>query len=134
MKLRRTTHFALAAMLAITLIGFTAHAQQVHTAPTTPELSLTDAQVFKIQALLLSQTAKMHSLTQNVQSAQDALSSAIAKGDPALTAMALLSLDAAEKALKNTEAADQPNVMSVLNDSQKLALKDSTLKSIPVSD
>jgi hypothetical protein len=89
MKLRRTTRFALAAMLVITLTDLTAHAGQSHSAPATSaqDLNLSDAQVFKIQALLLSQTAKMRSLTQSVQAAQDALNSAIAKGDPALTAM-----------------------------------------------
>jgi hypothetical protein len=136
MKLRRTTHFAMAALLAITLTGITAHAQQLHSAPavSTQDLNLTDAQVFKIQALLLSQTAKIRTLSQNVQAAQDSLSAAMAKGDPTLTAMAVLSLDAAEKALKNTESANQRNLMSMLNDSQKQVLKDSTIKSIPVSD
>jgi hypothetical protein len=136
MKLRRTTHFAMAALLAITLTGITAHAQHLHSAPavSTQDLNLTDAQVFKIQALLLSQTSKIRTLAQNVQAAQDSLSAAMAKGDPTLTAMAVLSLDAAEKALKNTESANQRNLMSMLNDSQKQVLKDSTIKSIPVSD
>jgi hypothetical protein len=136
MTRRRTTLFALAALLAITLTGFTAHAQQLHSTPavSAQDLNLTDAQVFKIQALLIAQTSKVRTLTQNVQAAQDALSSAVAKGDATLTAMAVLSLDAAEKALKNTESSNQRNLMSLLNDSQKHAVKDSTMKSIPVSD
>ena len=136
MTLRRTTTFALAALLAITLSGLTAHAQQLHSTPVTPaqDLNLTDAQVFKIQAMLLAQTARIRTLTQNVQAAQDALSAAVAKGDPVLTATAVLSLDAAEKALKNTESANQRNLMSMLNDSQKQVVKDSGIRSVPVSD
>lgn len=136
MTLRRTIHFALAALLAITLTGLTAHAQQLHStaASSVQELNLTDAQVFRIQALLLSQTTKIHTLAQNVQAAQDALSAAVAKGDPTMTAMAVLSLDAAEKALKNTELANQRNLMSLLNDSQKQVVKDYSTKSVPVSD
>lgn len=136
MTLRKTTQFALAALLAITLTGLTAYAQQLHSTSGTSvqTLNLTDAQVFKIQALLLSQTAKIHTLTQNVQSAQDALSAAISKGDPTLTAMAVLSLDAAEKALKNTELTNQRNLMAMLNDSQKQVVKDYSIKSVPVSD
>src|SRR5215469_4337044 len=136
MTLRKTTQFALAALLAITLTGLTAHAQQLHstTATSVQDLNLTDAQVFKIQALLLSQTTKIHTLTQNVQAAQDTLSAAIAKGDPTLTAMAVLSLDAAEKALKNTELANQQNLLSLLNDSQKQIVKDSQVKSVRASD
>ena len=136
MKLQRFAHFALAALLAMTLTGLTAHAQQLHNTPATfaQDLNLTDAQVFKIQALLLSQTSRIRTLSQNVQAAQETLSAAVAKGDPTLTAMAVLSLDAAEKALKNTEAVNQRNLMSLLNDSQKQVVRDSTLKSIPVSD
>jgi hypothetical protein len=136
MTLQRTTLFALAALLAITLTGFTAHAEQLHGTPavSAQDLNLTDAQVFKIQALLMAQTSKVRTLTQNVQAAQEALSTAVAKGDATLTAMAVLSLDAAEKALKNTEAANQRNLLSLLNDSQKQVVKDSTVKSVPVSD
>jgi len=136
MTLQRTTLFALAALLAITLTGFTAHAQQLHSTPaaSAQDLNLTDAQVFKIQALLMAQTAKVRTLSQNVQAAQEALSAAVARGDTTLTAMAVLSLDAAEKALRNTEAANQRNLMSLLNDSQKQVVKDSTPKAIPVSD
>jgi len=136
MKLRRTTQIALAAMLAITLTGLTARAQQLRNMPanSAQDLNLTDAQVFKIQALLMSQTAKMRRLSQDVLAAEDTLSAAIAKGDPALTAMAVLSLDAAEKALKNTESANQRNLLSLLNDSQKQAVKEYSIKSVPVSE
>ena len=136
MKLRRTTQIALAAMLAITLTGLTAQAQQLRSTPANPaqDLNLTDAQVFKIQALLMSQTTKMRRLSQDVLAAEDTLSAAIAKGDPALTAMAVLSLDAAEKALKNTESANQRNLLSLLNDSQKQTLKEYLIKSATVSE
>src|SRR5581483_2066171 len=125
MKLRGLTTFALAAMLAITLTAITAHAQ---------DLNLSDAQVFKIQSLLMSQTTKIQTLQHNVQTAQEALNSAIAKGDPEATAMAVLSLDAAEKALKNTQTASQGKLMSLLNESQKQVVRESTKPSVPVSD
>ena len=135
MTLRRTTRFALIAMLATTLTGWTAYAQQPHTpANSTGDLNLTNAQVFKIQALLLSQTAKIRALSQDVESAKSALSAAIEKGDPALTAMAVLSLDAAEKALKNTEVAAQQSLLSVLSDSQKQIVKDTSVKPAPLAD
>jgi len=136
MKLRRTTQIALAAMLAITLTGLTAHAQQLRNAPVTSaqDLNLTDAQVFKIQALLMSGTVKMRRLSQDVLTAEDTLSAAIAKGDPALTAIAVLSLDAAEKALKNTESANQRNLLSLLSDAQKQVVKEYSTKSVPVSE
>src|SRR5262249_4378844 len=114
MKVRRATNFVLAATLIMTVSGFTAHAQQLHATaiPAQGGLNLTDAQVFKIQALMMSQTARMRTLSDDVQVAEDALNVAIAKGDPLLTAMAVLSLDAAEKALKNTELANQQNLLS----------------------
>src|SRR5690242_1545390 len=64
MKLRRTIQIALAAMLVITLTGLTVQAQQFRNSPanSAQDLNLTDAQVFKIQALLMSQTAKMRRL------------------------------------------------------------------------
>jgi hypothetical protein len=124
MKLRRTAYFALAAMLAITLTGLAAHAQ---------DLNLSDAQVFKIQALLQSQTKELRTLNLDVQSSKDALNAAIAKGDPVLTAMAVLSLDASEKALKNTQAANQRHLLSLLNEFQKQVVKDSS-KSIPATE
>jgi hypothetical protein len=136
MKLRRTTHFALAAMLTLSFAGLTARAEQpANTAATSAQdLNLTDAQVFKIQAMLMAQTANMQRLTRDVQIAQESLSAAIVKGDPALTALAVLSLDAAEKALKNTELAGQRNLLSLLNDSQKRIVKDHSAKSAPFSD
>ena len=136
MKLRRTIYFTLAAMLAITFAGLTASAQQapVVRPNSQQDLNLSTAQVFKIQALLLSQSAEIRSLNTNVQAAQETLSAAVAKGDPVLTAMAVLSLDAAEKALKNVQAANQRSLMSMLNDSQKQVVKDYSQKSIPASD
>jgi hypothetical protein len=124
MKLRRPAYFVLSAMLATTLAGLTAHAQ---------DLNLTDAQVFKIQALLQSQTKELRTLNLDVQAGKDALSAAVAKGDPVLTAMAVLSLDASEKALKNTQLANQRHLLALLNDFQKQAVKDSN-KSIPASE
>jgi hypothetical protein len=129
MKVRRATSFVLAATLIMTLSGFTAHAQTQ-----AQDLNLTNAQVFKIQALMMSQTARMRILSHDVQAAEEALNVAVAKGDPVLTAMAVLSLDAAEKALKNTELANQQNLLSLLNDSQKQIVKDSQIKSAPASD
>jgi len=136
MTLRRIMNFALVASVALTLTGLTAHAQQLHSTPAAgpQDLNLSDAQAFKIQALLLSQTAKLRTLNQNVLAAQDALSAAAAKGDPIEMAMAVLSLDAAEKALKNIEMANQRNLLSLLNDSQKQIVKDASIKSVPVSD
>jgi hypothetical protein len=124
MKLRLTAYFALAAMLAITLTGLTAHAQ---------DLNLSDVQVFKIQALLQSQTKELRTLNLDVQTSKDALNAAIAKGDPVLTAMAVLSLDASEKALKNTQAANQRHLLALLNEFQKQVVKDSS-KSIPATE
>src|SRR5689334_19280025 len=130
MKVRRTTSFVLAATLTMTIFGFSAHAQ----AAQPQDLNLTNAQVFKIQALMMSQTARMRTLSHDVQVAEDALNAAIAKGDPVLTAMAVLSLDAAEKALKNTELANQQNLLSLLNDSQKQIVRDNQVKSAPASE
>jgi hypothetical protein len=136
MTLRRSTRFALIAMLATTFTGLTAYAQQPQNTPanSTGDLNLTNAQVFKIQALLMSQTTKVRALSQAVESAKSALSAAIEKGDPTLTAMAVLSLDAAEKALKNTELAGQQNLLSVLSDSQKQVVKDTSAKLAPLAD
>ena len=125
MKPRRTRYFGfvLAMMLAFTSFALTAQAQQ--------PLNLSDAQVFRIQALLLTQSKEIRSLSANVEAAQQSLSAAIAKGDPVLTATAVLSLDAAEKALKNVQLAQQRSVLSVLTDSQKQLVKPA---SIPASD
>jgi Spy/CpxP family protein refolding chaperone len=134
MTFRGTTRFALIAMIAISLTGLTAYAQQPHTANPAGDLNLTNAQVFKIQALMMSQTAKLRALAQDVESAKNALSAAIEKGDPALTTMAVLSLDAAEKALKNTELAGQQSLLSLLSDSQKQIVKDASIKQAPLAD
>ena len=48
--------------------------------------------------------------------------------------MAVLSLDAAEKALKITQLANQRNLLSLLNDPQKQLVKDYSSKSVPASD
>jgi hypothetical protein len=76
----------------------------------------------------------MRSLSINVQAAQEALSAAVAKGDPVVTATAVLSLDAAEKALKNTQLANQKSLLSLLNEYQKQVVRDYTAKTIPASE
>ena len=137
MKLRRTIPFALAVMLAIASIGLTAQAQQSHSTKVNSQQNLnrSDAQVFRIQALLLEQTRETRLLYLNLQSAQEGLSAAVANGDPVITTMAVLSLDAAEKALKITQLANQRNLLSLLNESQKQLVKDySNNKSVPASD
>ena len=136
MKLRQTTYFVLATMLALTLTGLIAHAQQLHSTQvrSQQELNLSDAQAFRIQALLLDQTTEIRSLYRNVQAAQETLNAAVAKGDPLLTGMAVLSLDAAEKALKLTQVANQRTLLSLLNESQKQLVKDYSVKSVPSSD
>lgn len=135
MKLRRTSYFALAAMLAIALTGLTAHAEESKTPPAiAPQgLNLSNAQVFQIQALLSAQTTEIRQLQLNVQAARETLTEAIAEGDPVCTATAVLSLDAAEKALRITEQANQRNLLSLLSESQKQLLKTSG-KAVPVSD
>jgi precorrin-3B methylase len=128
MKLRLTA-FALALMLAISLTGLKAYAED------TQNLNLSDAQVYRIQAILLEQTREIRTLSADLNEAHEALNAAVAQGDPAITAMALLSLDAAEKALKQTQLANQRNLMSVLSESQKQAVaKESSPKSIPASE
>ena len=128
MKLTQILLFALAVTLAITSTGLIASAQQQ------PTLNLSEAQALRIQALISSQTREMRSLYINVQAAQEALSAAVAKGDPVVTATAVLSLDAAEKALKNTQLANQKNLLSLLNDYQKQVVRDYTAKAIPASE
>ena len=131
MTLRRSLYFALGSLLIIGTIGLPAKAQQV----SQQDLNLTDAQVLRIQALLMQQSNEIRSLSQNVQAAQETLNAAVAKGDATLTAMAVLSLDAAEKALKHTQLANQRSLLSLLNDSQKQAINGShSIKSIPASD
>jgi hypothetical protein len=122
-------------MFAITFLTFAVHAQQLPgTAAGSHEtLNLTNAQVMKIQAQLLARAEETRTLTQNVHAAREALNTAVQQGDAVRTAMALLSLDAAEKALKTTETANQRNLMSVLNDSQKQLIKGYSAQ-VPVSD
>jgi len=127
MKRTRILLFALAVMLAITSTGLIASAQQ-------STLNLSDAQALRIQALISVQTREMRSLYINVQTAQEALSAAVAKGDPVVTATAVLSLDAAEKALKNTQLANQESLLSLLNEYQKQVVRDYTAKTIPASE
>ena len=80
MKLRLTSYFGLAAMLAISLTGLTANAQQLQSAKATSQqdLNLSDAQVLKIHSLLVARTKEIQALNLNVQSAQEALSAAVA--------------------------------------------------------
>ena len=127
--MRRIAYFALSVAAVIAFSNLTARAQQPQ-----QDLNLSNAQVMKIQSLLLSKTAEIRSLKANVQAAQTALSAAVAEGDPVRTATAVLSLDAAEKALKNTELANQRNLMSLLNDSQKQLLREMPVQAAPTSD
>ena len=127
--MKRIAYFALSLAAVITFSTLTAHAQQ-----TQQDLNLSNAQVMKLQSMLLSKAAEIRSLNANVQAAQATLSAAIADGDAVRTATALLSLDAAEKALKNVELANQKNLMSLLNDSQKQLLNQATAKAVPNSD
>ena len=127
--MKRIAYFALSMMAVIAFSNLTAHAQQLQ-----QDLNLSNTQVMKLQAMLLSRAAEIRSLNANVQEAQAALSAAVAEGDAVRTATALLSLDAAEKALKNVETANQKNLMSLLNDSQKQLLNQATAKAVPNSD
>jgi hypothetical protein len=126
MKLHRILHFSLAAMLTIATFGMTAHAEDLQIVPKSlpQNLNLSNAQVLKIQALFFSQSEEVRSLYLNVQSAQESLRTAVVKGAPILMAAAVLSLDAAEKALQNTQAANQRDLLSLLNESQKELVKD----------
>ena len=127
MTLRRTIVMTLALMLAITSTAMIASAEEA-------SLSLSDAQVFRIQALVQKQTAEIRTLHNNVETAQEVLSAATVHGDPVLIANAVLSLDAAEKALKHTERANQRELLSLLNESQKQAVKDYSARTIPASE
>jgi len=127
MNLRRTSYFALAIITGVTLFGLSAQAQS-------QSLNLSDAQVFKIQALLSAESKEIRSLNANVQAARETLRVAVGNGDPVLIATAVLSLDAAEKALKNTQLANERNLLSLLSESQKQAVKDYSIKAIPASD
>jgi hypothetical protein len=138
MDRRRIMNLALTGMMAIALsamTALTAHAQQ----PSVPDnsqkdLNLSNAQVSRLQALLLAETKETRSLQVNVQAAQETLKSAVAQGDPVRIATAVLSLDAAEKALRNTELANQRSLTSLLNDSQKQVIANYSAKSVPASD
>jgi hypothetical protein len=133
MKLPRTIHFVLVAVLAIASFGLTAYAQEPQSNPVNSlqDLNLSNAQVLQIQAMLFEQARETQSLNINLQAAQASLSKAIAQGDPVLTAMAVLSLDAAEKALKVTQVSGQRNLLALLNEAQKQTLEDSSKKTNP---
>jgi len=135
MTFRGIGYFALTAIFLMTFVVFAAYAQQLPgTAANSHEtLNLTNAQVMKIQAQLLAHAEETRTLTQNVQAARESLNTAVLQGDSVHIAMALLSLDAAEKALKNTQIANQRNLLSVLNESQKQLIKGYSSQ-VPVSD
>jgi hypothetical protein len=132
---RRTNHFALVTMLAITSIAMTANAQQHNSvSDSTTTMNLSDAQVFKIQGLLGAETRELQSLYIQVQSRREFLEKAVAANDPVQIATAVLALDASEKALENTKRANQRDLLSLLNENQKQVVKNSTAKSTPSSD
>jgi len=132
MKLKRITHLILTALFVITLAALSGYAQQPQSLQ--QDLSLSNAQVLRLQALLMAQTTEIRSLNVNVQAAQETLKSAVLDGEPVRIATAVLSLDAAQKALKNTELANQRSVMSLLNDSQKQLIEKYSAKSASMSD
>ena len=134
MTFRGITYFVLTAMLVVSFGVLSLHAEQSPAVASNDSLNLTNAQVMKIQAQLLARSTEVRSLTLNVQTAREALNTAVAEGDSVRTAMALLSLDAAEKALKNTQAANQRNVLSLLNESQKQLVKQYSAQSVPATD
>jgi hypothetical protein len=136
MTFKRTTYFALAALLAITLAGFTASAQRAHSTSVVSgqELNLSNAQVLQLQGMVQGQTTDMRVLSRDVQARQEMLKAAIADNDSVRMGMAFLALDASEKALKNTQQADQRNLLSLLNDSQKQIFKDYLTKSASASE
>jgi hypothetical protein len=122
-------------MTTITLFGISSFAQELRSTQAAPQsLNLSGAQVFKIQALLSAESTEIRSLNANVQTAREALRAAIGNGDPVVIATAVLSLDAAEKALKNTQLANERNLLSLLSESQKQVVKDYSTKAIPASD
>jgi hypothetical protein len=136
MDRRRIMNLALTGMMAIALSGLTAHAQQLQSIPenSQKDLNLSNAQVSRLQAFLLAETKENRSLQINVQAAQETLKSAIAQGDPVRIATAVLSLDAAEKALKNTELANQRNLTSLLNEFQKQLIGNYSTRAVPATD
>src|SRR5580693_4908785 len=102
MLVRRTSSFALAAMLAVASLAMTAFAQERKTgSDSTQTIGLSNAQVFQIQGLLGSQTRELQLLNAQVQSGREFLESALAENDPIRISRAVLALDAAEKALEN---------------------------------
>ena len=133
--LRRISQFTLAAMLAISLIAMTANAQQLKTgADSAQTVNLSNAQVFQIQGLLGAQERELQALNAGVQSSREFLQSALADNDPVRIGMAVLALDAAEKALENTKKANQRDLLSLLNENQKQILKNNLIKSTASSD
>jgi hypothetical protein len=131
MTFQRTSRFTLAALLGISSLALTANAQQ----PAKPlenvqsAVSLSNAQVFKIQALVQSQATELRSLSNDVESRQEDLKAAIAANDPIRIEMAVLALDASEKALSNTQQANERDLMSLLNTHQKELFKEYLTKS-----
>jgi hypothetical protein len=135
MLVRRTSSFALAAMLAVASFAMTANAQERKTgSDSTQTIGLSNAQVFQIQGLLGSQTRELQSLNAQVQSAREFLESALAENDPIRISRAVLALDAAEKALENTKRANQRDLQSLLNENQKQILKNYLNKTTSSSD
>jgi len=135
MILRQTTRFALAAMLAITSIALTANAQQPKPVSDSAQtLNLSNTQVLRIQGLLQSQATELRSLNQEVQARREALENAIVANNPVIVSMAVLALDASEKALENTRQANQKNLLSLLNEDQKQLFKSYLTKSARSSD
>jgi hypothetical protein len=132
---RRATRFMLAAILSVTSIALTANAQQRKTASDSNQtINLSDAQVFKIQGLLGSQTRELHALSVEVQSMRELLEKAVVANDPVGIAAAVLALDASEKALENTKRASERDLLSLLNENQKQLLKNQLSKATPSSD
>lgn len=135
MDRRRIMNLALTGMMAIAMSALTAGARQLSVPENSQkDLNLSNAQVSRLQALLLAETKETRSLQINVQAAQETLKSAMAQGDAVRIATAVLSLDAAEKALRNTELANQRNLTSLLNESQKQVIGNYSVKSVPASD
>jgi hypothetical protein len=133
--LRRISQFTLAAMLAISLIAMTANAQRLKTvADSAQTVNLSNAQVFQIQGLLGAQERELQALNAGVQSSREFLQSALADNDSVRIGMAVLALDAAEKALENTKKANQRDLLSLLNENQKQILKSNLIKSTASSD
>jgi hypothetical protein len=135
MLVRRTSSFALAAMLAVASLAMTANAQERKTVSDSRQtISLSNAQVFQIQGLLGSQTRELQSLNAQVQSTREFLEAALAENDPVRISRAVLALDAVEKALENTKRANQRDLQSLLNENQKQILKSYLSKSTSSSD